>query len=329
MVNISRSQEEREYSQEQADLVRKIKGCKNHYEELNIKRTASDAEIHKAFRKLSLLIHPDKNYAPGAEEAFKAILKAKVLLLDPVKRQNYDNELKRKTNESYNQSSTSSKKEKTNNNQEKADYNFNQSSGFQKSQPKTYMNNNQEKSDYNFYQSSGFQKSQPKTNMNNNQQKADYNFNQSSGFQKSQPKTYMNSNQEKSDYNFYQSSEFQKSQPKTNMNNNQQNAYYNFNRSSGYSGYQDTNQTKLRTNQQNFVYFTYNFFRGFNVINSISQYKGILIFGLIYSRYKIVRTITNWLVITTARLIRWTVIKAFTSRFGQVVMISSLILCSK
>ena len=38
-------------------------------------------EINKAFRKLSVLLHPDKSVAPGGEEAFKILVQARTALL--------------------------------------------------------------------------------------------------------------------------------------------------------------------------------------------------------------------------------------------------------
>ena len=38
-------------------------------------------EINKAFRKLSVLLHPDKSVAPGSEEAFKILVQARTSLL--------------------------------------------------------------------------------------------------------------------------------------------------------------------------------------------------------------------------------------------------------
>lgn len=40
---------------------------------LNVKKDATDTEIKKAYKKLALVLHPDKNHAPGASEAFKSI----------------------------------------------------------------------------------------------------------------------------------------------------------------------------------------------------------------------------------------------------------------
>lgn len=62
----------------------------SHYEVLGISKKATADEIKKAYRKLALKYHPDKNSAPSAEAAFKAVSTAFDCLSDPSKRETYD-----------------------------------------------------------------------------------------------------------------------------------------------------------------------------------------------------------------------------------------------
>src|SRR5215467_11397204 len=64
---------------------------KDYYETLGVSRSASEADIKKAFRKLAREYHPDvaKN-KKQAEEKFKEINEAYEVLSDPAKRKKYD-----------------------------------------------------------------------------------------------------------------------------------------------------------------------------------------------------------------------------------------------
>ncbi|XP_013735905.2 uncharacterized protein LOC106439095 [Brassica napus] len=57
---------------------------------LQVELNADDTIIKKQYRRLALLLHPDKNKLPGAESAFKLIGEAQRILLDREKRTVYD-----------------------------------------------------------------------------------------------------------------------------------------------------------------------------------------------------------------------------------------------
>lgn len=88
----------RSYTPEQEKIVKEIlqakeqksSGIKPHYRVLGVPENATDAQLKKAYRKLAVKIHPDKNSHPQSDEAFKAVGLAYATLSDPEKRQIYD-----------------------------------------------------------------------------------------------------------------------------------------------------------------------------------------------------------------------------------------------
>ena len=53
---------------------------------LGVNKGANDNELKKAYRKKCLKVHPDKNPAPEADDAFKRINQAMTVLSDETKR---------------------------------------------------------------------------------------------------------------------------------------------------------------------------------------------------------------------------------------------------
>lgn len=78
------------YTEEQISIIREIKRKKNYYEILGLEKSCTVDDVRKSYRKLSLKVHPDKNPAPGAEEAFKAVSKAFQCLSNEESKRKYD-----------------------------------------------------------------------------------------------------------------------------------------------------------------------------------------------------------------------------------------------
>lgn len=87
--------QDRKYTIEQKTEVIRVRKCSPtaFYDILgleSVKTTVTDTEIKKAYRKLSLLTHPDKNGHEHADEAFKMVSRAFGILGDKEKRAKYD-----------------------------------------------------------------------------------------------------------------------------------------------------------------------------------------------------------------------------------------------
>ena len=67
-----------------------MKMGKDYYKILGIAKGASEDDVRKAYRKMALKFHPDKNKSAGAEEKFKEIAEAYEVLSDKRKRDVYD-----------------------------------------------------------------------------------------------------------------------------------------------------------------------------------------------------------------------------------------------
>ncbi|VBB77263.1 Putative protein of unknown function [Podospora comata] len=82
----------RTYTPDQKAAVLRIRRCSPtaFYEILDIQKTCTDSEVKKAYRKLSLLTHPDKNGHEHADEAFKMVARAFSVLGDKEKRDKFD-----------------------------------------------------------------------------------------------------------------------------------------------------------------------------------------------------------------------------------------------
>ncbi|XP_044757892.1 dnaJ homolog subfamily B member 1-like isoform X2 [Coccinella septempunctata] len=88
--NSSRPGSRPQTAEELDRIIHQILNTDNYYDMLKIENSATEKDIKKSFKKLALLLHPDKTKHPGAGEAFKAIRNALSILTDPTKRRQYD-----------------------------------------------------------------------------------------------------------------------------------------------------------------------------------------------------------------------------------------------
>ncbi|KAH3740004.1 hypothetical protein DPMN_046699 [Dreissena polymorpha] len=69
------------YTKDQIEAIQRLRNAKSDYDRLGLREGASKDEVNKAYKRLAVLLHPDKNVAPGSEDAFKILLAARTALL--------------------------------------------------------------------------------------------------------------------------------------------------------------------------------------------------------------------------------------------------------
>lgn len=82
----------------EAEIQGRLANRKNYYKILQVSEDVDVPQLKKAYKKLALIWHPDKNSSKTetrerAESAFKDINEAYAILIDPKKRRNYDSGL--------------------------------------------------------------------------------------------------------------------------------------------------------------------------------------------------------------------------------------------
>ena len=82
--------EKPKYTAAQVQLCKEILSKKNYYSILGVAQNAKEDDIKKAYKKLAIKLHPDKNHAPKATDAFKKVSVAYACLTDESKRRIYD-----------------------------------------------------------------------------------------------------------------------------------------------------------------------------------------------------------------------------------------------
>eukprot|EP01022_Parablepharisma_sp_SALTPOND_P004446 TRINITY_DN120321_c0_g1_i1.p1 TRINITY_DN120321_c0_g1~~TRINITY_DN120321_c0_g1_i1.p1 ORF type:complete len:399 (+),score=43.32 TRINITY_DN120321_c0_g1_i1:420-1616(+) len=85
-----KQEEKKTANDEDVAFCEEILKTTNYYEILGVEKTATEEEIKKQYKKLALRLHPDKNRAPQATEAFKKVAQALACLTNPNKRKIYD-----------------------------------------------------------------------------------------------------------------------------------------------------------------------------------------------------------------------------------------------
>lgn len=79
-----------DFTSEQLQSVKRLDKIKDYYDLLGVSRDCSSEDLKRAYKRLALKLHPDKNQAPGASEAFKSINLAFSILSNPQERRRYE-----------------------------------------------------------------------------------------------------------------------------------------------------------------------------------------------------------------------------------------------
>ena len=91
--NKRRSGSKKSQNKRHSNHTRSTRTKNSYYEVLGVSRNASQTDIKKAYQRLAMKYHPDRNKAKNASEKFKEIQKAFQTLNDPNERSKYDRKL--------------------------------------------------------------------------------------------------------------------------------------------------------------------------------------------------------------------------------------------
>ncbi len=82
--------EKPKYTAEQVNRCRELLSKRSYYDVMGVAKSATEDDLKRAYKKLAIKFHPDKNHAPQAGEAFKKVSAAYACLTDPEKKRYYD-----------------------------------------------------------------------------------------------------------------------------------------------------------------------------------------------------------------------------------------------
>lgn len=74
------------FTQKHIDAIDRVMAATTDVERLGTSQSPSKEEINKAYKRMVTLLHPDKNHAPGSEDAFKKLTASRTKLLNDLKR---------------------------------------------------------------------------------------------------------------------------------------------------------------------------------------------------------------------------------------------------